>query len=1200
MINGRYIIQKKIGEGRSKVFSIIDTEFPEREVAAKFLPYNSSFEEKQFFRDEYFTLQSLDHPNIIKPFELGSVLIKDEEDDEIEIGSPFIILEYFNSVELLNYNRLNDEKQLYSIIKQICSVLFYLHQSNYIYYDLKAENILILEKGNVPVIKLIDFGFAAKVFENENFAIRGTPNYLAPEIIKNESHDHRVDLYALGVLLYKIVYNKFPHESSDELEIYKAHLEDEVEFGESIYSKRIIKVIEKLLKKSPLERYSNALEVLADLDIKIDFEIAKDFIPAKVFSGRKDVINIINTYINDNNSNEVFTITGFDGAGKSALLNYIYEKYQDSIFIENPGTKTVLESIKFILKKILFNEILYKDKADHIQYVLDAMNKNSSEIIQSAKTVFNTLSDGFKLIILFDNYNLYDSYTIEILTSLIRIFQVKGIKVLLTESSDYDQSSLNITNIYEIQLNPLTEHHLNEFLNLSYIPSFPRDELQKYITLYSDLLPGNIKQFIKDLILMNVLQYSNSKSSFDYTEETILALQSSHEEIYRIRLSNLDSIELKLAQIISSFNISVEQTVLSALVDVGSDKLKILLQELEKKNIIRTLNHSYVPEINSFSFKKYVYSTINNKTRFHLVIANSIKRLFPDFNSVELARQFELASEYEKAVEIINKEIVKAEVENTYGYKRTLLENSLKLPISEKTRERLYIELAKTTYKLSDYRSALQVIYNLQIDKLTGSDLNEVLFIKGSSLIELGETLEGEKILLQLKDKVSDNKLLQNIYVNLAYAEFDQNNISESEHYCDLVIKDTTADNEASGRIFNLLSIIEIQSKNNPEKALEFANLALRKYESSQLKSRMAGMLVNIGNYYDILGNQTKAQENWDEALKINSNIGNLEQESAIYINYGVYYSNLGNHELSISNFLKAINILNLIGIKIQLVSAYYNIGIAYLQICDYQKSYEFLIKAEDLFNKIGSNEDKIRILISIGRLWYILGDFEQLYKTQDKIEQLSKSISINSDQDYFYFNYLKFLLELNPANKIRRNNDFEFFFEQSINGKETDYTLEMLTIYCDYLLKTEQLDKLLNLFESKTFNELSKENIILMAYKYYFLGKISLVKTIDQEKSPINYFEDAYNILIDQSISELTWKVLYEITLIYYERGNFFKLKKPRLYSYELLNMIGENISNNNLRLTYFNHPERKKALEKLLLIGSKTQVNEYQQSEH
>lgn len=183
MINGRYIIQKKIGQGRSKVFRIIDTEFPEREVAAKFLPLNTSNEEKQFFRDEYFTLQALDHPNIIKPLELGSVLVKDEDDDEIEIGSTFIIVEFFNSVELNNYNRFS-ERQLYSLIKQICSVLFYLHQSNYIYYDLKAENILISEKDNKLCIKLIDFGFAGKVFESENFAIRGTPNYLSPEILK--------------------------------------------------------------------------------------------------------------------------------------------------------------------------------------------------------------------------------------------------------------------------------------------------------------------------------------------------------------------------------------------------------------------------------------------------------------------------------------------------------------------------------------------------------------------------------------------------------------------------------------------------------------------------------------------------------------------------------------------------------------------------------------------------------------------------------------------------------------------------------------------------------------------------------------------------------------------------------------------------------------------------------------------------------
>jgi serine/threonine protein kinase len=104
MINKRYIVSKKLGEGRSKVFNVIDTEFPEREVAAKFLTSSASNEEQEFFREEFFILQKLDHPNIIKSFELSNVLIKDEDEDlEIEKFSPFITMEYFSPTPLLSY-----------------------------------------------------------------------------------------------------------------------------------------------------------------------------------------------------------------------------------------------------------------------------------------------------------------------------------------------------------------------------------------------------------------------------------------------------------------------------------------------------------------------------------------------------------------------------------------------------------------------------------------------------------------------------------------------------------------------------------------------------------------------------------------------------------------------------------------------------------------------------------------------------------------------------------------------------------------------------------------------------------------------------------------------------------------------------------------------------------------------------------------
>ncbi|MFZ1519143.1 MAG: serine/threonine-protein kinase, partial [Ignavibacteriaceae bacterium] len=843
MINGRYIVRKKIGEGRSKVFHVIDTEFPEREVAAKFLDPTSSEEEKQKFRDEFFTLQRLDHPGIIKSFDLSLVLVKDNDDEEIENNSPFITMEYFSATEILNYQNLKDEKQLNFIIKQICSVLYYLHQSNYIYYDLKAENILVTEDKNYPKVKLIDLGFAtynAGKLENN---IKGTPQYIAPELLKNEQHNHTVDYYSLGILLYRIIFGKYPFKTDNELDIYKSQIENEFIFSESVYSKKLISVVSRLLKKNPSERFENAIEILKELNISIDIELVKDFIPAKVISARNDALNIINTYLKDKKSNEVFTITGFDGSGKSALLQEIYFRNKNSIFIENTRTKTGLDSIKYIFRKIILNELIHLEKQpEYSQIIEDLFNSSSVKIIETVKRIFNTLRSDIELILLFDDYNLYDNFTIETLTELIRIFQIKGLKVILTESSDFDYLSSKLNNLCEIQLNQFTDHQLSEFLDLSYYQPFPKRELKKYILLYSDLLPGNIKQFIKDLILLKVLKFDDSIVSFSSTEDIVLALQSSHEEIYRMRLSNLNSLELKLSQIISAFDISVEQTVLSALLDVSSSNLKTLLNELEKKNIIESLNLSNAPSINSFNFKRYIYSTISNRIRFHLILANSIKKLFPDFNTVELSRQYDLANEPEKAVEVLEKEIDKAEEVNAYSYKKELLEKSLKNFLPEKTTLRLTAELVKTLYKLSDYKLVLENLYKLKLERFSEPELHNLRFIKGSSLIELGNTKDGIDMLINLMSEKINKELSNRITVALALAEFDLNRFSESEEYCKILLRDSSLSLEEQGKANNLMAMIEVRSRNNVNKSLEYSLEALKEYELAKLPSRVAGM----------------------------------------------------------------------------------------------------------------------------------------------------------------------------------------------------------------------------------------------------------------------------------------------------------------------------------------------------------------------
>ncbi len=1200
MINKRYIVSKKLGEGRSKVFNVIDTEFPEREVAAKFLPSSASNQESEFFREEYFILQKLDHPNIIKSFELSSVLIKEEdEESEIEIFSPFITMEYFPSIPLLSYSGLKEEKKLNQIVKQICSVLYYLHQSNYIYYDLKAENILVSELNGNPIIKLIDLGFARNALLSYDKDIQGTPYYIAPELLKNEQHNHKVDFYALGMLLYRIVYGKFPFVNETELDIYKAHIEEEFVLGSSIYSKKLISVIEKLIKKKPEDRYDNALQIILDLQHPIDFEIVKDLVPAKVFSDRKDAFNILNTYLNDKTSNEVFTVTGFDGSGKTSLLLEIYRQKQFSVYIENTKVKTGLEAVKYIFHKIILTEAVYNEKAsEYSEIIKDVFDKSSQSFWDSVKRIFNTLPSGVNLTVLLDDYNLYDDFTRESLTEMIRIFQVKGIKIILTESSDFDHASAALNNRCDIQLNQFTDHQLSEFLDLSYSPLFPKQELKKYILLYSDLQPGNIKQFIKDLILLKVIKFNNAKVSFESSEEVILALQSSHEELYRMRLSNLNSIELKLAQIISAFEISVEQTVLASLLDVSHEVLKSILNELEKKNIIDSLSLSNAPRINSFNFKKYVYSTINNRIKFHIVLASSIKKLFADFNLMELARQFELANEFDQSVEYLKKEISQAEEINAYAYKRSLLEKALGFNLKEKTLTELTFELVKTLYKLSDYKLALETIYRLNTDKFSKDDKNQLQFIKGSSLVGLRKLEEGKSILLQLQSKVDDYKLKQKIIVELAYAELDLNNVDEAEDYCKKLLEDRKLEDEEKEKCYTLLGIIEIQFRDNPEQALKKFTLAEETYLHQKMVSRIARIKINIGNIYNILGDKNNAENYWNDAIELNRTLGNLEQEGLILLSYGVFYQENNDFERANQSWIRSEKIFSTLGNDNKTGLSLANLGEVYIQTCDYQNAYDSLNKSLNIFNDLNNKEEALSILYLLGKLWFTIGESDELKKIINQYEYYLVTEKNNSEKNNLNFSYLNLLLKLNTNESFDLKSDLSIILEKANNISESNLYVDSIFIAVERLIILHKYEEATIYLADKDFNKFIQQNVIFKAQREYLFGKIAYHTQNENLKSPIEYFERAYNLIEDESISELTWKILFTIAETYWERGNFHKAKKPRHYAYELINMIGENITSSKIRSAYFNHPERKKALEKLVLIGNQTQLNEYQKS--
>ena len=147
--------------------------------------------------------KKLKHPNILE--------IVDYSFDAQNI---YIVMEFFkgrNLEERIMNKKLNDEVSIYQIFKEIVSLVKYMHNEGIVHRDLRLSNILFDGKR----VKLDDFQKAVQLSAGKKLKeVTGNPFYVAPEILKGK-YDHRIDIWALGVILYTLVFNKYPFYGSN-------------------------------------------------------------------------------------------------------------------------------------------------------------------------------------------------------------------------------------------------------------------------------------------------------------------------------------------------------------------------------------------------------------------------------------------------------------------------------------------------------------------------------------------------------------------------------------------------------------------------------------------------------------------------------------------------------------------------------------------------------------------------------------------------------------------------------------------------------------------------------------------------------------------------------------------------------------------------------------------------------------------------
>jgi serine/threonine protein phosphatase PrpC len=154
---------------------------------------------------------------------------------------------------------------------RICEALEYMHGRDIVHRDLKPANIMVCDDGS---IRIMDFGIAkAHAMRRITFGgfspTMGTPDYMAPEQVRGKRGDARTDLYSLGAMLYEMVTGRVPFEAPNAYMLMNARLIGDPRAPRKInpeISPQVEEIILHAMERDPLDRYTSAAEMKAELD----------------------------------------------------------------------------------------------------------------------------------------------------------------------------------------------------------------------------------------------------------------------------------------------------------------------------------------------------------------------------------------------------------------------------------------------------------------------------------------------------------------------------------------------------------------------------------------------------------------------------------------------------------------------------------------------------------------------------------------------------------------------------------------------------------------------------------------------------------------------------------------------------------------------------------------------------------------------
>ena len=334
----KYKIIKELGRGAfGKVYQILNEE-ENKYYALKKIQLIESIEgelDLDLYKNEAKLLSSIKNGHIVKYYDS----FKDNE-------FFYILMEYCEGLDLKQFikehkskNQLIDEKTIYNIIFDICLGIKEIHQKNLIHRDIKPENIFI---DKYKMIKIGDFGISKLLDNNDEFANStvGTNKYMAPEVLKDEKYNNKVDIWGLGCIIYELLTLNVCFE------------------GKGLYG-HVDKIVNKPHGKIDPKKYSYKWQIIIDLLLKKDYKERPDI--NEVYTlivdlGKEPTINE-----QDCNNKEIlgYVVTSNNFNLNDKGIKIIKERESKNIMEKNLISLKLKSKIKYIILYFNLSSISY-------------------------------------------------------------------------------------------------------------------------------------------------------------------------------------------------------------------------------------------------------------------------------------------------------------------------------------------------------------------------------------------------------------------------------------------------------------------------------------------------------------------------------------------------------------------------------------------------------------------------------------------------------------------------------------------------------------------------------------------------------------------------------------------------------------------------------------------------------------------------